>query len=455
LPAQNAAAASSDLAELAPVPAATDTAVGSLTPDDLAASVAAEPWGTVRLSEAEGSEVTVEIADEIVLDPEEFDEDEPASAASTAAAAATSPHDGYTMFAEVGDSPKQALDDWQDVLIETAGLDGSGHDSPRRAHHAPASVTWDDVIAEAERAAGSPVPVSAVEVAGTIIDTRELLYDSLEADNPEARHDAIEKLLALGATIDDELLHRFPGRLTHNPLADNSHLPPFRACSGLLELIAARGAGAAPIVLPHLESPDALRRLFAIYYLYAVSYPPALGALARRLYDAEPKNRYLAAETLRIYAHEPGYMPIVQSLREQLRVPVLESQVAAVQILGQLREPTAVPSLIPLVVAKRPELAGAAASALTVICGQSFGNDVARWAQWWQDHYNRPRPVWLIESVRHNEPAVAHLAHSELVLLSGNSFALDLEADGGREQGLAMWESWWSQARQGSGAARP
>ena len=33
-----------------------------------------------------------------------------------------------------------------------------------------------------ERAVGSPAPVSAIEVAGTVIDPRELLYDSLEAE---------------------------------------------------------------------------------------------------------------------------------------------------------------------------------------------------------------------------------------------------------------------------------
>ena len=399
-----------------------------------------EAWGAMRLSEIESTDGEgADIGDEIVLEPEEVE-----AAAVDAAPTASSPT--YTAFADVSDSPRAALDDWQDVLLETTGLERTGRPSSRRAQAAPPSVTWEDVIAEAEHAQNAMTAAAPVEVAGTVIDTRELLFDSLEAQSPEVRHDAVEKLLALGTSIDDELRSRFPGRLAFDPFAISSALPAFRACSGLLELIAARGVSAAPIVLPHLESPEAFRRFFAIYFLHAVAYPPALSALARRLYDAEPKNRFLAAETLRAYAGEPGYAHVVQSLRDQLRVPILESQVAAVQILGQLREPTAVPSLIPLVVAKRADLAGAAASALAVICGQAFGADVARWAEWWQNHYNRLRAAWLVESLRSPTLALVRLAHNELVLLSGRNVRFDFESAAGRESAIRDWEEWWSQA---------
>ncbi|MBN1961357.1 MAG: HEAT repeat domain-containing protein [Deltaproteobacteria bacterium] len=432
-----------------------------------------EPWGIVSLSEIGKAEVSINISDEIIIDPDiaveldlgEFNSTALATPASKLSSTSTPipipipnkinerpatkkkppEHSDYQIFADVSDSPKAALDDWQDVLIETAGLDSSAFASSQHTQNTPPSVTWDDVIAEAERAQKQITPTAAVEVAGKVIDTREFLFDSLEAQNPEIRRDAIEKLLALGTSIDDELHQRFPGRLLCDPLSENDSLPLFRACSGLLELIAARGASAAAIVLPHLESPNALHRLFAIYYLYTVQYPPALAALTRRLYDAEPKNRYLAAETLRLYAHDHGYPPIVQNLREQLRVPVIESQVAAVQILGQLREPTAVPSLIPLVVAKRSELAMAAISALAVICGRNLGADVANWASWWQKNYNRPRPVWLIESLRDANLETLHMVHNELVLLSGTNPEIDFAASGSREKAIATWEAWWTQ----------
>lgn len=404
-----------------------------------AAAPAREPWGTVRLSDVEGAEVDIVVEDEIILEPEDV---EPGESDADGG-------EGYRAFSDVSDSPKDALDDWQDVLIETAGLDPAGASTAgRRTQSAPPSVTWDDVIAEAERAQGGAAPSGPIQVAGTVVDTRELLFDSLDAQDADVRRGAVEKLLALGSTVDDALRERFPGRVAFDPLAPGAALPPFRACSGLLELAAARGPGAAPIVLPHLESPDPTRRLFAIYYLHSVPYPPALGSLARRLYDSEPKNRYLAAEALRGYAREPGYAHVVQSLRDQLKVPIIESQVATIQILGQLREPSAVPSLIPLVVAKRTELAGAAVSALAVICGQAFGNDVARWAEWWQTHYDKARPAWLVESLRHPISAMARLAHNELAIVSGRPLGgFDPEGSAAaREAVIHGWESWWQQA---------
>ncbi len=356
-------------------------------------------------------------------------------------------HSGeYEIFPDVRvDDAKEALDDWEDVLVEASGIDSKAAEKKKTA---PPSVTWEDVIAEAERAQHLLVPKGeSIEVAGTVVDERELLFDSIDAQDPEARRGAVERLLSMGAAIDEELRQRFPGRLDWNPLAPDVRLPPFRRCNGLCELLVARGPSAAPVVLHHLESDDPVRRLFAIYFLHAVPYPPAIGALARRLYDTEPRNRYLAADALRTYAREPGYAHIVQGLRDQLKVPILESQIATVQVLGQLRDPSSVPSLIPLVVSPRQELAGAAASSLAVICAQAFGADVTRWAEWWRTHFNQPRAAWLIEGLRHANPALAKIAHGELVLISGMSVAFDPEGTPAqRDAAIRAWESWWQQA---------
>jgi HEAT repeat protein len=225
----------------------------------------------------------------------------------------------------------------------------------------------------------------------------------------------------MGATLDSELQKRFPGRIRVDPFAPGTRLPSFSQCSGLTALLAARGAGSAAVVIPCLESNDRIKRFFSVYYLYAVHYPAALELLARRLYDAEPRNRFLAADALRTYRHEPGYRRIIQGLRDHLKVPVFEAQVATVQVLGQLRDPSAVPSLIPLVVSPRQALARASASALTVICGQAFGSEVARWAEWWQAHYNKPREAWLVEGMRHPDANVRRVAAREFQLLTGHT----------------------------------
>ena len=339
--------------------------------------------------------------------------------------------DGYVAFSDIDETPAQSVGEWEDVLVETSGLERDVDNRPHSAATgdtpAPPAVTWDHVIAEAEAAPDllQAPAARSVEVAGTKTDERAILLDSLDAADPEVWRNAIEKLLLLGDAIDDEIQLRFPGKISFDPFAADVQLPPFSGCSGVTALIAARSTSAAQLVLPFLESDKSVQRFFAVYYLYAVSYTPAVELLARRLYDAEPRNRFLAADALRRYHTEPAYRRIVQGLRDHLKVPVFEAQVATVQVLGQLREPSAVPSLIPLVVSPRQALARAASSALTVICGQSFGTDVSRWAEWWQSHFNKPRETWLTDGTRHADPNVRKIATRELQLLTGRGVTSD------------------------------
>ncbi|MBI3179081.1 MAG: hypothetical protein HYZ27_05430 [Deltaproteobacteria bacterium] len=336
----------------------------------------------------------------------------------------------YVPFADVDETPEGSVSEWEDVLVETMGSEipdqAENRSRRRRAEQESApAVTWEDVIAEAMAVPSLAVaaPSTPVEVAGTQLDERALLLDSLDAADPEVWKPAIEKLVPLGAAMDAEIVQRFPGRLHLDPFATQVSLPAFALCSGITALLFARGPAAAPLVLQELENNDRVRRFFAIYFLYAVPYPPALELLARRLYDAEPRNRYLAADTLRNYRHLPGYRRILQGLRDHLKVPVFEAQVATVQVLGQMRDPSAVPSLIPLVVSPRQALARAALSALTVICAQSMGKDVTRWAEWWQSHFNKPREAWLLEGMRHIDAEIRRIAAREFQLLTGQPAA--------------------------------
>lgn len=361
-------------------------------------------------------------------------------------------HDSdYVPFADVDDGAEESLDGWGDVLIETAdalGVESAPvHERTRKANEAPPSVTWTDVIREAMAAAKlvAKPATGPVEIAGTMVDEIEFLFDGLAASDVRLRRNAVEKLLKSGAAADEGLAARFPGQIGFDPFDPNSKVPPFGRCSGLCELCLARGTTAASVVLPFLEHEARLQRFFAIYYLLAVYYPPAIESLARRLFDTEPRCRHLAADALRGYAQAPGYERIVAGVRAQLKLPVLESRVSAVQLLGQLRDPASVPELIPLVIAPEPELSQASASALAVICAQEFGNDVPSWSEWWQINYNRPRPVWLIQGLRHQNPEMRRIANYELQLLTGMTTQYNPDApEPEREQKARIWEGWWA-----------
>jgi len=354
----------------------------------------------------------------------------------------------YVAFEDVDETPEHAVEEWQDVLVETLSSAAASGNAAAQARGAASrtAVTWEDVIAEAS-AAPPLLPAATstnIEVAGTSVGEWEIWLDTLEARDPETRADAIAKLQRYGNSLDEVLRDRFPGRVEIDPFGPSVKLPAFEKASGLLGLVAARGTGSASVVLPHLESDDRVKRLFAIYYLLAVPYPQAIEALSRRLYDSEPRNRYLAVEALRRYQEEQAYRRVMTGLREQLKVPVYETQVATVQILGQLRDPSAVPALIPLVVSPQHALATAAASTLAVICAQAFGADVALWAEWWQIHYTRPRETWLLEGLRHADPSIVRIAHAELLRLTGQGGPSASSATAVvDETTVRAWETWW------------
>jgi hypothetical protein len=415
------------------------------------------PVATTRLDDHEVAAVTEEPEVEVSWEAVSFDGIDSSPKASTQAFERglenqdnddASLDEDYVAFADVEDDAEESLEGWGDVLVETADALGVTEAPPVAEKKAPPpAVTWADVINAARAAAKlSPKPAAApVEVAGTMVDETELFLDSLDATDPQVRRESAQRLLASGPGADDGVRTRFPGNVGFDPLDPAAKVPPFARCSGLCEFLAARGVSGAHLVLPFLDDENPVKRFFAIYFLLAVPYPPALEGLARRLYDTEPRCRHLAADTLRLYAHVPGYERILEAVRGQLRLPVIEARVAAVQLLGQLRDPASVPELIPLILAPEAVLVRAATSALAVICGQEYGSNISRWSEWWQQNYNRPRPVWLLQGLRHQNPEIRRVANYELQLLTGLTTQFNADApEADREARVRMWENWWA-----------
>lgn len=428
----------------APVHAAPQ-APGSEPESDSESASADDSWESVSIEPHES--LAPVLAKALALPAIEIEVDVPESAPTSAASAAAS----YVAFSDVDESPQEAMSDWEDVLVDTMASAAQPADvvRPKVEVAAVPAVTWEDVINEA-RSAPSLTRAAAhqerVEVAGTVVDERELVLDNLEAQDPGARRAALERGLALGNGLDELLRTRFPGRLTWNPFTAETPRPRFPELSGLCALLAARNESATAIVLPHLESDDRTKRFAAIAFLHDLPNLTTTEALARRLYDTEPKNRLLAIDALRAHVHTPAYGRVLQSLREQLKVPVYEVQVTTVQVLGQLRDPRAVPSLIPLVVSPQPELAQATASALAVICAQSFGRDVARWAEWWQKNYNLPREAWLVHGLRNPSVAIQQIAFDELVTLTRYNGSFDPRGPAEQKEAvIRVWEQWLRQ----------
>ncbi len=357
----------------------------------------------------------------------------------------------YVAFADIEEA--EALDDWEDVLVS------SGETTDYTAVRAPPqttdavlqsperqSVSWQDVVAEAHKAEKlKPVRDETLVVAGREVQHSELLLDGLSAKDAQSRTDAVSRALSEGNSLDEALRQRFPGPIDFDPFALNARIPPFPMCSGITHLLHQRGEPALPVVLPQLENEDPARRFFAVYFLLAVRCSGVVRLLAKRLFDAEPRIRYLAADALRTYSRDPVYAEVVAGIREQLKVPVLETQVSSIQLLGQLRDAGSVPLLIPLVGSPYPQLVQAAVSSLAVICACEHKEGVSRWTRWWQDNYRRARPAWLIDGLSSEAVMMRKVANYELQLLTGMTTHFDAEGPlEGRERSITMWSNWWA-----------
>ena len=272
---------------------------------------------------------------------------------------------------------------------------------------------------------------------------REAMLTALENDDAKLRNVAIEALLAIGDEADHMVRQRFPGPVPFDPFAAGFNAPPLPQCNGLLAYLDARGKQSVDTVLSHLQSSNPRARFFALYLLHHHAGPEHLDVIARRLYDTQPAIRILSAETMRRHKASPQYAQVFKGLTRQLKVPVLETRVSVVQILGQLRESRAIPILISLLNAGGKELVSTTVSALAVICGQEFGVNAENWQAWWAENQNGNRGNWLATGLLHKNPAIQNLCNTELEIKSGLSMGYDSKLSGSEKKKVAArWENW-------------
>ena len=269
------------------------------------------------------------------------------------------------------------------------------------------------------------------------------LLRELDSTTSELREDAQEALLKRGDSVDPLISSEFPGQVNFNPLESPTSRPPLEESSGLLNYICKRGFSAQGLVLPHLLSDDPLARFFAVYYFFTFPESKYLPELARRLYDSEPAIRELTVEAIRKCRDSKPYESLLKSLLTQLRVPQLQVKLGVVQILGLLKEPSTVPALIDLTNSTTPSLRAAAASSLTTICVQDFGDSRNNWGQWWKLNRAAPRESWLVKSLRHPNPTLSKISFSELKHLAPQSTPLKHFSGRLPESTIKELENWW------------
>ncbi|MDB4943222.1 MAG: hypothetical protein JWP97_2756, partial [Labilithrix sp.] len=287
----------------------------------------------------------------------------------------------------------------------------------------------------------APLPSVIVDVSSEYID----LVDRVISGRIGAE-EAENALLRAGGHAMPAIMARFPGpitleqeRLFHGPLPRVSEGGP------VIRLVASQRRTAFPFVMAHVADTDAEKRFWATYLLMELPYPDTLEAILSRVFDEQPRIRRVARAAARAFAEaHPGTIVERLDLVASDAGEARERRVIAVETLGETREVSAVPSLIPLLDDHDAEVASAARSSLVVITRQDFGGTPQKWSLWWAHNHDRHRVEWLIDALMHDQGAIRAAAGEELKNTTKEYFGYyDDLPKRERERAQSRYREWW------------
>ena len=137
----------------------------------------------------------------------------------------------------------------------------------------------------------------------------------------------------------------------------------------------------------------------------------------------------------------------------------------AMQGLGYLGDPRAVPRLLESTSSRDQARARVASGALEIITGHHEDPEESllrnRWTQWWEEHqdhfeegfrYRHGRlmdPGLMIARLSHDEPLVRRATYDELVIATGQRLPFDAEGPFRLQaQHIGAWRQWWMENRE-------
>lgn len=261
---------------------------------------------------------------------------------------------------------------------------------------------------------------------------------------------AVERLVEIGVPAVSILVSQFPGPLDPMKLRRFAE-PEARAseCGLVLETIVEIGSVAIPFLVVRTADRDPVVRRWATWILGELPTPDAARAVARRFGDEDTEVRRAALAAGRMMQSD---VEARTALRDGLATLAAEPtqppdvRHGNIEAMAALRDPRAVPRLIPLVGNSNPAIARSAHWALVTLARQDFEYDTKKWTVWWHKHSDKNRIEWLIESLTHEVQEIRRAAGEELKTLTKEYFGYyeDLppsERAGAQRQYREWWET--------------
>jgi len=259
---------------------------------------------------------------------------------------------------------------------------------------------------------------------------------------------SVSRLRALGTRALFRLATSFPGPLDISEL-NLGDLPPPAAHGPLLRACIELGEAMVPHILELFDHRRYLVRFYAAFVFQDLRDGRCIRPLSELAFDQEASVRLIAMRVLETYTQEEDFERVVARIRKSLNSVDRPRRIQAIDALGTLRDIRSIPQLIDLLEATDTEVQDTALGALCSITAQQLGYRASRWRTWYAGHSDRSRIDWLIEGLRHRDPAVRRWVADELARISNQD--IDFPANGDRrdrEQAIKAWSAWWAQAQE-------
>ncbi|MBX3217122.1 MAG: HEAT repeat domain-containing protein, partial [Labilithrix sp.] len=330
-----------------------------------------------------------------------------------------------------------------DLVLPLAQRKGTPPALPPVAEPKPMPLSEQQVSVPAHRPPSSRSDHSRI-LPSVIVDVASEYVALVERVLAGPDEEAETQLLRAGGYAMPAIMAKFPGPIAIEPeRLEAAVLPRVAECGPVIRLIASQRRTALPFVLSHVEGPDADARFWATYLLTELVYPDAIDAAIGRTFDEDPRVRRVARSAARALA-EVHAQPVVERLGEIANTQAATRRVQAIEALGETREPSAVPVLLPLLEEDIDDVVAAARAALVAITQQDFGRDTDRWLGWWEENRGRHRLEWLIDSLMHEQRALRGSASEELRTITKEYFAYyDDLPKRERERAQSRYREWW------------
>lgn len=274
-------------------------------------------------------------------------------------------------------------------------------------------------------------------------ECRALLARLLEGDES-----AGDRLVEIGDPAVSVLVAEFPGPVPQDRARRFAEAGTRASeCGPVLHTIVRMGTVAVPFLVVRTADRDSNVRRWATWLLGELPAADAARAVVRRFSDADADVRRGALAAGRLMQTDSEART---TLRDGLATLAAEPSQApevrhsSIEALADLRDPRAVPRLIPLLGTDNSAVVRSVHWALATLTRQDFGREGKVWTAWWQTNSGRHRIEWLIDALQQQSLEIRRAASEELKSVSKEYFGYyeDLPAKE-RERAQRAYREWW------------